>query len=89
MAHTTLTATSMALNREINSSLVVDLIWVMAGTEYGLEYLHAVTQPGRIDIIAFCLVTDTRAAHRAGRRMCQDAITASPQLRGWRISPGA
>lgn len=87
MARVTLTATEEAPNQEIDPNLVTDLIWALARPEHSLEHLHTVTRPGRIDIIAFHLAADTPAAHNAGRRLCQLAITTSPQLSGWRISP--
>lgn len=86
MAQVTLAATVEATNWELNPNLVADLIWVVATPEHGLEHLHAVTQPGRIDVVVFHLAVDTAMARHASRRLCQLAISTSPQLYGWRIT---
>jgi hypothetical protein len=85
MATVALTATDEAPNRDIDPKLVTGIIWALAGLEHALEHVHAISHPGRIDIVVFHLVSNGATARFIGHRLCQLAITTSPQLSGWRI----
>ena len=66
------------------SSVIVDMVWLVATAEDRLEHVRAHSSPDRITLVFFLKAGDVEAAQTAGRRLSDRLISTVPFLSGWR-----
>ena len=82
-----LRATSRA-NLEIEGAAVHDILWARATPTPGLEHVHVMVRPGRVDITIFCTLGREDEASYSAVRTCEAACRDSPVLSGWQVCHG-
>ncbi|MFE9454484.1 hypothetical protein [Streptomyces sp. NPDC006739] len=87
MARATLVAGGEAPQPDLDSGIITDILWTTAHPGEGLEHIHARTAAGRVDVTFFHRAESPSAALAAAGSICRRALTSSPALRGWQITP--
>ncbi|WP_432084950.1 MULTISPECIES: hypothetical protein [unclassified Streptomyces] len=72
------------------SADVLDVLWVVASFEDGVEHLHAgCPEGGGLGYLTFFLTAPTwEAAVVSARGMARRALESAPVLNGWHLMPG-
>jgi hypothetical protein len=72
------------------SAEVLDILWVVASLEDGVEHLHAKRpEIGGLGYLTFFIKAATREKAAAlARVIVSRALESSPALTGWYLSPG-
>ncbi|WP_405009834.1 hypothetical protein [Kitasatospora sp. NBC_01539] len=86
MSTATLVADWRAASTHVAPALVTDILWAAARPGDGLEHVHALTMPGRMELTFFHCAPSLEKALGSAGRLCRRALDSSPALSHWRIA---
>jgi len=64
---------------------LTDLLWLHTVIDDGVEHLRTHITGNGARVIVFSADADAENSRRSAEALCRRAISAAPQLRGWRL----